>query len=166
MLGMKYDASRKQLTNVRNFANSGPVGSYYNPVPYDFDFTLSIYTRNHEDVHSIVECVLPFFTPDFTLSVNLLPELNVTKEIPIVLNRTDREVRYDGNRDSDTRMIIWTLDFTLKGYIYGGNTDMSNNLITHVISNVYDYITSNSEVRIDTVPQPYTMNIFVISRID
>ena len=159
MLGMKYDASRKQLTNVRNFANSGPVGSYYNPVPYDFDFTLSIYTRNHEDVHSIVECVLPFFTPDFTLSVNLLPELNVTKEIPIVLNRTDREVRYDGNRDSDTRMIIWTLDFTLKGYIYGGNTDMSNNLITHVISNVYDYITSNSEVRIDTVPQPYTMNV-------
>ena len=160
MLGMKYDASRKQLTNVKNFAKSGPVGSYYNPVPYDFDFTLSIYTRNHEDVHSIVECLLPFFTPDFTLSVNLLPELNVTKEIPIILKSTDREVRYDGNRDSDTRMIIWTLDFTLKGYIYGGNTDVSNNLILQAITNLYFY---DNNALIETITTTPTQNINIFT---
>lgn len=159
MLGMSYDSSRKQLTNVKNFTKSGATNSFYNPVPYDFSFTLSIYTRNHEDAHSIVECLLPFFTPDFTLSVNLLPEVEVTKEIPIILNKTDREVHYDGNRESDTRMIIWTLDFTLKGFIYGGRSDVSNNLITHVINNFYDYDTESKIIKIDTVTNPITTNV-------
>lgn len=159
MLGMKYDSTRKQITNVKNFSKTGAVNSYYNPVPYDFDFTLSIYTRTHEDVHSIVECMLPFFTPDYTMSVNLLPEAGITKEIPIILNRTDREVTYEGNRDSDLRMIVWTLDFTVKGYIYGTPTDVSNNLITHVITNLYDYDTNLKYAEIDIVPQPYTTNV-------
>ena len=160
MTGLRYDSSRKQNTNIRNYhqGSSGVVGQY-NPVPYDFDFTLSIYTRNHEDVHSIVECMLPFFTPDYTLSVNLLPESGVTKQIPMILNRTDREVTYEGNRDSDLRMIVWTLDFTLKGYIYGGGTDVSNNLITHVITHLYDYETDGLYAQIDIVPDPITANV-------
>ena len=152
MMGMRYDASRKQNTNVKNFSKTGSLNSYYNPVPYDFDFSLSIYTRNHEDVHSIVECMLPFFTPDYTLSVNLLPESGVTKEIPIVLNRTDREVTYEGNRDSDLRMIIWTLDFTLKGYIYGTPSDASNTIITKAITNIFDYDTGYKLIDIVSTP--------------
>ena len=159
MMGMRYDASRKQITNVKNFSKTGAVNSYYNPVPYDFDFSLSIYTRNHEDVHSIVECMLPFFTPDYTLSVNLLPESGVTKQIPMILNRTDREVTYEGNRDSDLRMIVWSLDFTLKGYIYGSPTDQSNNLITHVITHLYDLDTEYLNAQIDIVPDPITANV-------
>lgn len=159
MMGMSYDSSRKLNTNVKNFSKTGAVNSYYNPVPYDFDFSLSIYTRNHEDVHAIVECMMPFFTPDYTLNVNLLPELGITKEIPIILNKTDREVTYEGNRDSDIRMIVWTLDFTLKGYIYGGSTDRSNNLITHVISHMYDYDTEFKYAQIDIVPDPLTSNV-------
>ena len=74
MMGLKYDADRKLNTNVKNFTQSGSNKylSLYNPVPYDFEFSLSIYTRNHEDVHSIAECILPFFTPDYTLKLNLL----------------------------------------------------------------------------------------------
>lgn len=160
MLGMSYDSSRKQITNVKNYTSaSSAINAFYNPVPYDFKFTLSIYTRNHEDVHSIVECLLPFFTPDFTLSVNLLPELGVTKEIPIILDSIDREVHYDGNRDSDTRMIIWTLDFTLKGFIYGSGSNASNNLIIYVNTSIRDLNSGYEEVQIHTQPSPLTSNV-------
>ena len=65
MTGMNYDTSRKQNTNVRNYAQSanGAVGQY-NPVPYDFDFNLYLYVRNIEDATQVLEHVLPFFTPD------------------------------------------------------------------------------------------------------
>ena len=161
MMGLKYDADRKLNTNVKNFAQTG-VNKYlslYNPVPYDFEFSLSIYTRNHEDVHSIAECVLPFFTPDYTLKLNLLSEMGIVKEIPMVLNSIEREVNYEGHRDSDPRMIIWTLNFNLKGYIYGTTSDASNSIILHAYTNLYDYDTENLFVTMLTEPYPFTTNV-------
>ena len=146
MMGMSYDSSRKQNTNVKNFAQSNTLLSQYNPVPYNFDFTLEIYTRNHEDVHSIVETIIPFFTPDYTLNVNLIPEMGITKEIPIILNSTDREVRYEGDSQSDPRMIIWTLNFTVKGFIFGAVSDASRGLITHSITRIFDDITPEDTI--------------------
>jgi len=151
MTGMEYDSDRKQNTNIKNFAQTNSLQSQYNPVPYNFDFSLSIYTRNHEDVHNIVECIIPFFTPDYTINVNLIPEMGITKEIPIVLNSTDREVHYDGNRDSDTRMIIWTLNFTVKGFIFGAVSPVTSGLILNSITNIYNDITPNT-------PITFTMN--------
>ena len=160
MVGLTYDPDRKQNTNIKNFAqSSSQYLSQYNPVPYDFDFSLSIYTRSHEDVHSIAECILPFFTPDFTLRVNLIPEMGIVKEIPMVLNNTDREVTYEGTRDSDPRMIIWTLNFTLKGFIYGNVVNASNNIILHAYTNIYDYDTENLLVTMLTEPYPFTTNV-------
>jgi len=152
MMGMSYDSSRKQNTNVKNFAQGNHLLSQYNPVPYNFDFSLEIYTRNHEDVHSIVETIIPFFTPDYTLNVNLIPEMGVVKEIPIILNSTDREVRYEGDRESDPRMIIWTLNFTVKGFIFGAVSDASKGLITHSITSIYNYISPEDTINFDLEP--------------
>lgn len=137
--GIKYDASRKQLTNIKNFAkasNADTILSQYNPVPYDFDFSLFVYVRNIEDGTQIIEHILPFFTPDYTLKLNLIPELGVIKEIPIILKDTEYEVKYEGDRDQETRSIIWTLNFTVKGFIYGAVSEPK--IIKTSITNVYD----------------------------
>jgi hypothetical protein len=140
MTGMSYDASRKQITNNKNAYNTGAGAlAQYNPVPYNFDYSLHLYTRNIEDAHQIIEHILPYFAPDYTIKINLIPELGIIKEIPIVLNTTNFDITYEGPRDSDTRTIIWTLDFTVKGFIFG--TTSTPKLITTSITNILNGIT-------------------------
>jgi hypothetical protein len=140
MTGMTYDATRKQNTNVRNYTQtaSGVVGQY-NPVPYDFDFNLYLYVRNIEDATQVLEHVLPYFTPDYTMRINMIPELGVVKEVPVIFKDADHEIIYEGDRNQETRMIIWTLRFTAKAFIFGKSSP--GKLITHSITNIYNQIT-------------------------
>jgi len=122
MTNVAYDNDRKLRTIGRIAAkdadNPNKLKYQYNPVPYNFGFRLYIYVKNAEDGTKIVEQILPYFTPDFTVSVNLIPEMNVTMEIPVVMNSIYQEDTYEGDF-RERRAIIWTIDFTLKGYIYG-----------------------------------------------
>jgi hypothetical protein len=139
MNGLTYDAQRKQNTNFKTFAQtSSGVKSQYNPVPYDFDFSLYLYVRNIEDGTQIIEHILPFFTPDYTIKLNLVPEMGIVKEIPVVLKDTNYEVTYEGPRDSDPRMIIWTLNFTVKGFIFGATSTagLIKTSITNILNNI------------------------------
>jgi len=145
MTGLNYDASRKQNTNIKQFAKTtGGVTSQYNPVPYDFDFSLYLYVRNIEDGTQLIELILPYFTPDYTIKLNLIPEMGIIKEVPIVLKNTDYEVHAEGNKDSETRTIIWTLNFTVKGFIFGKTTETG--LIKTSITNIYNNITEEEAV--------------------
>ena len=119
MTGMSYDSSRKLPTTVRNFSanNSTSVKTQYVPVPYNFDFSLSIYVRNTEDGTQILEQILPFFTPDFSLTVDFIPSMEPKYDMPIILNSVSNEVDYEGDMMT-TRMIIWNLEFTAKGHIW------------------------------------------------
>jgi hypothetical protein len=146
MNGLTYDATRKQNTNVKSFAKTTTgVVSQYNPVPYNFDFSLYIYVRNIEDGTQIIEHILPYFAPDYTIKLNLIPEIGVVKEVPIILNSANQEIEYDGDAHTiETRMIIWTLNFTVKGFIYGNiNT---TGLIKTSITNILNYISSSDSV--------------------
>lgn len=139
MNGMTYDASRKQNTNIKNYAKSGnadTILSQYNPVPYDFDFSLYLYVRNIEDGTQIIEHILPFFTPDYTIKLNLIPEMGIIKEIPVLLKSTNYEVNYEGDRDHETRTIIWTLNFSVKGFVFGAVSEPK--VIKTSITNVFD----------------------------
>ena len=122
MTNIGYDPSRK-LNTIGRSAVSDPDNKnkfkyQYNPVPYNIDFTLSIYVKNAEDGTKILEQILPFFTPDWTTTVNLIPEMNIKMDIPVILNSVSCEDTYEGEFTS-RRSLIWTLTFTLKGYIYG-----------------------------------------------
>lgn len=140
MVGLSYDTSRKQNTNFKTFSQtSSGVLSQYNPVPYNFDFNLYLYVRNIEDGTQIIEHILPYFTPDYTIKLNLIPEMGIVKEIPVVLNSTSHETTYEGPRESDPRMIIWTLNFTVKGYVFGAVS--STGLIQTSITNILNDIT-------------------------
>lgn len=119
--GIRYDGSRKLPTVTRIAtpnADKNVLNYGYSPVPYNIDMKLYVYVKNNEDGTKIIEQILPFFTPDWTISMNLVPELGVTQDVPIVLNNVTFEDSYDGDF-RERRAIIWTLDFTIKGYFYG-----------------------------------------------
>jgi hypothetical protein len=147
MTGLKYDSSRKQNTNIKNFSTvtGGGVVGQFNPVPYDYDFNLYLYVRNVEDGTQLIEHILSYFTPDYTIKLNLIPEMGIVKEIPIVLNTATFDTEYEGDRDSDTRTIIWTLNFTVKGFVYGATSDVG--IIKTSITNIYNEILPNDIVQ-------------------
>jgi hypothetical protein len=119
MTGMSYDSSRKLPSTMRNFSanNSTSVKTQFVPVPYNFDFSLSIYVRNTEDGTQILEQILPFFTPDFSVTVDFIASMDPKYDMPIILNSVSNEVDYEGDMMA-TRLIIWNLQFTAKGHIW------------------------------------------------
>lgn len=128
---LTYDPSRKQQSTLQNFNYSSTNGltTQYAPVPYNFDFTLSVYVRNTEDGTQIIEQILPFFTPDYTVKINFIPEMGTSYEMPVILNSVSTEIDYEGDMMS-TRLIIWDLTFTAKGYLFPpAKTDSSQGLI-------------------------------------
>lgn len=151
LLGFNYDASRKQNTNTRQFAQTSQgLVAQYNPVPYNFDFNLYLYVRNIEDGTQVIEHILSYFTPDYTMKLNMIPEMGIVKEIPVILNSTAQDIDYEGNYERDTRVIIWTLAFTVKGYIFGKISN-TGGPITHSITSIYNQITEDDVIQ-------FTMN--------
>jgi hypothetical protein len=122
LTGITYDGTRKLNTLGQTYAANTAAGTsslmkQYNPVPYNFDFTLSAMVDNSEDGAQIFEQIVPFFTPEFTVSVNLVDAMNIKPDISIILNGVSLEDSYEGEL-SLKREIIWTLTFQIKGYIY------------------------------------------------
>lgn len=122
MTSIAYDPDRK-LNTVKRVVVSNPTDPnqlkyQFNPVPYNLGFRLHIMVKNAEDGTKIVEQILPYFTPDWTTTVHLIPEMEITMEIPVILNSISQDDVYDGDFKT-RRSLTWTLDFTLKGYIFG-----------------------------------------------
>jgi hypothetical protein len=143
--GLTYDASRKMPSMIRNFSPSTQpsVSVQFVPVPYDFNFSLSIYTRNTEDATQILEQILPFFTPDFTVTIDFIPGMEQKYDLPIILNSVESQVDYEGDLMT-TRLIIWNLQFTAKGNIW---PPMKNaEIILEANTNIYiDTSDSNTQ---------------------
>lgn len=139
MTNMSYDASRKLNTNKKITVNSGQSNAklaIYNPVPFDFEFSLFAYVRNIEDGAQLMEKILPYFTPDYTVSVNLVPEMGIVKQLPIILKDVSSEIDYEGEYDSKVRNVIWTLTFVIKGYLYGAVKEPK--VIKTAVTNIFD----------------------------
>ena len=122
MTGVSYDTVRKLNTIGRNVAantsaSTSNMTTMYNPVPYNFDFELFILVKNAEDGTQILEQILPYFTPEFTVTVNTIPDMNIKADVPIVLNSSSVADEYEGDL-STRRTITWTLSFVLRGFIY------------------------------------------------
>lgn len=119
---MQYDGTRKLNTigriSTKDSTDASKFKYQYNPVPYNIEFKVYVYAKNTEDGTKIIEQILPYFTPDWTTTVQLIPEMNVTMDIPITLDNIGYSDNYD-NDFKERRAIIWTLDLTLKGYLYG-----------------------------------------------
>ena len=122
MTGIAYDPIRKlntigSLTHKESINGERNIKKMFNPSPYILDFSLYAFVENAEDGTQILEQVLPFFTPEFNVSVNILTEMGIKLDIPIVLQGATSEDSYEGEF-SARRTIVWTINFMLKGFIY------------------------------------------------
>ncbi len=117
--GFQYDGSRKLKTRGYTSYGSDPdLRSYvYNPVPYNIAFDLHIAVKSVKDGNQLLEQILPYFTPDWISTVEILPEIPPI-DVPIVLSGVNLKDDYEG-AFTDRRVIIWTLSFEMRAYFYG-----------------------------------------------
>ena len=133
-VGLSYDTSRKLNQTQSFFAKSSEnsdVKKVYMPVPYNMEFELNIMTKINDDMLQIIEQILPYFQPSYTLTVNLLDTLGEKKDIPVVLNSISMSDDYEGNYTT-RRALIYTLRFTAKTYLFGPSSSVSKDIIKKV----------------------------------
>ena len=156
--GLTYDPSRK-LNRVQKFKKvkgdkSEQLDTQYMPVPYNIGFQLYILAKQSDDALQVIEQILPYFQPDYTISMNDNPNMDVKKDIPVILNSISYEDDYQGDFTT-RRAIIYTLDFTCKFYLYGPIT--SSKVIKTVQVDQYTDLPDTSpkrEQRLTVTPDP------------
>ena len=122
--GISYDPGRKlnrlgAVKKVRSSATDGKImNKQFNPVPYNINLNLYSFTASAEGGLQIIEQILPFFQPDYTVTIRTVPELNLVRDVPIILNNVNYEDTYSGDFTT-RRAVVYTLGFTAKTYLYG-----------------------------------------------
>lgn len=159
--GLSYDGERK-LTRVQKYKTvksniDGKVMNFnYTPVPYNLSFSLYSFTASAEAGLQIVEQILPFFQPDYTITLNDNTAMGTTRDVPIVLNNVAYEDSYDGDFN-ERRVLTYTLTFTSKFYLYGPVVDQK--VIKQVQVDQYTDMPVNApkrEQRYTVTPNPIT----------
>lgn len=131
--GYRYDSSRKVPKMNKIVCNDGEsTKAMFSPVPYNLDIQLYILTKTQEDALQIIEQILPNFGPEYTISINAVPEMNIIQDIPITLQGVSFEDDYEGAFDK--RTVIHTLTFTAKINLY--NAVDSGKVIYTAFANV------------------------------
>jgi hypothetical protein len=157
MTGIAYDPGRRvslvqQNRGVNNTTTT--LNAQYAPSPYNIDISLLAYTKNQDDGLQIIEQILPYFNPDFNLSINAIPALNIKNDLPILLNNISYEDDYEGDFRT-RRAIIWTLNFTLK-LNYFGPISKQNIIRTSVASTFNDAELTQRIQRYNVTTDPNT----------
>lgn len=155
--GFNYDSQRKvNKLNVRRQTtdDSSTLKRQYFSVPYNINFSLFVFAKNQEDALQIVEQILPFFTPAFSVTVNAVPDMGIKDDTPIILESLTYEDDYEGDFAS-RRSIVYTLTFTVKTNFYGPIAEQG--VIKKVT--IDNYLTTDSTVidsRYEVEPNPTT----------
>lgn len=120
--GISYIENKKGLSTIKNVAlgtDNTTLKRTYNTIPVRIAFSLYIVAKNQVDGYMILEQILPFFTPDFTVRVKDETDLGLIHDIPFVLQYPiGTEDNWNGDFN-ERREINWTLNFTCDGWIYG-----------------------------------------------
>jgi hypothetical protein len=157
MTTIDYDSQRKSSV-IQSFSaprtDTGKPAKVYTPTPYNIGFELNIMSKLQDDALQIIEQILPFFQPSFNVTVRLIPEINETKDIPVILNRVGFRDDYEGDYTS-RRIILYTLNFTAKTYLFSEIPSDSQGLIKKV---QVDYATdallnAKREIRYTSTPK-------------
>jgi hypothetical protein len=143
MTGISYDSSRKSST-MQTFkaSENNEITKVFMPVPYNVNFRLSIMSKLNEDALQVVEQILPYFQPHFNLTVDLVNSIGEKRDIPMILERISMDDQYEGDFTT-RRVLIYTLDFTAKTYLFGPVGNGNEALIKQV---QVDYYTDTNRV--------------------
>ena len=147
-----YDPSRKLNRTIRQkkVANTTDkklkqMSTQYTPVPYNMNFELFVMAKNSDDGIQIIEQILPFFQPEYTVSIKEVPDMDIVRDVPFVLNSVGYEDTYEGDFQT-RRAIIYTLAFTAKSYVYGPVTTAKP--ITKVQADTYSDLPATAPTRV------------------
>jgi len=144
MTNLTYDPSRKlnTITKLVKDPNTGNnVKTMFTPVPYDINFECNMYTRYAEDATQLLEQIVPFFTPEFTATINLIPDMDYKVDIPVVLNSLASQDTYEGDFET-RRALIWNLNFTMRAYLFGPIKD--SGVIKNVNTSIFSTLDANT----------------------
>ena len=156
--GYSYDGGRKlnknqKITKVTTNADTTKMNNQYMPVPYNVSFSLNVYVANSDDGLQIIEQILPYFQPDYTVTMIEDTTMDTKRDIPFILNSVDYDDSYTGTLTS-LRRIIYTLQFTAKVYLYGPISTSA--IIKKVSADLYSDTGSNAPrvERVTVQPNP------------
>lgn len=135
-------ASERKLNTLGRLQTLSKTSYQYNPVPYDIFFNLYIAVKNVDDGTRILEQILPFFTPDWTSTVNLM-EGYESVDVPLILMQVSSEDLYEASYQA-RRTIVWTLSFKMQTQFYGPDKSSLNKIIKLADINFYAPSTNTS----------------------
>jgi len=154
LTNVSYDPQRKHITTTQRKVcdpnNPDSLLSTFVPVPYDLELSLYIIVDKQDDGLQIVEQILPFFTPEFTVSIKSVEGLYDSVDVPFTLNSTTIEDNFEGTME-ERRVVIWTLTFTAKAQIFGAVSEQG--IIRKVIANLREF-DGTLDARICVEPDP------------
>ena len=160
MNSIAYDSQRKTSVTktFKAVDNNDKVKKVFLPVPYNVGFELNIMTKLNDDALQIVEQILPFFQPSFNITVDLIDSIGEKRDMPVVLENISFSDEYEGDF-STRRVLTYTLNFSVKTYLFGPIADSTDGLIRKVQVDYYsdtDRQTAKREMRYTAVPDPIT----------
>jgi hypothetical protein len=157
MTSIQYDSTRKSgITQTFKALDGNNLKKVFMPVPYNIGFQLNIMTKLQDDALQVVEQILPYFQPSFNLTVDLISSIGEKRDIPIVLDSVSFTDDYEGDF-STRRILIYTLNFTAKTYLFGPIADSTDGLIRKVQVDMYsgtDTSIAKREMRYTLEPDP------------
>ena len=153
---ISYDATRKagitQTFKAADTEDGGKMKKVFMPVPYNLGFELNILVKQQDDGLQILEQILPFFQPGFTLSIDLVKSIGEKRDIPMILNSISQQDDYEGDF-STRRALIYTLSFTAKTFMFGHIAKTPEGLIRKVQLDYYSDTNQQTAKRV----QRYTV---------
>jgi hypothetical protein len=157
MNSIQYDPSRKSgVTQTFKASDGNNLKKVYLPVPYNIGFELNILSKLNDDSLQIIEQILPYFQPAFTLTVDLVNSIGEKRDIPVVLDNISFQDDYEGDF-STRRALIYTLQFTAKTYLFGPIASTTDGLIRKVQVDTHtttDIASAKREIRYTVQPDP------------
>ena len=159
MTGIDYDASRKTPATQKYKTvindNGNEVRTQYVPVPYNISFEVGILCKSQDDGLQILEQILPFFQPSFSMSLKFIPDMDEVRDVAVVLN----SVYFDDDWEDDfstRRSITYTMQFTAKSYIYGPYTKADVIRKSRIIETIGDTAVNKRHVELSYTPKAKT----------
>jgi len=128
---------------------------------YNIGMSLFILTKNQDDGLQIMEQILPYFQPDYTVTIKPVDNFTYKQDVPIVLDSVSIDDQYEGDF-TERRVLTYQLDFTMKMKFYGPTKDVG--LIREVNVDIEKFGTQNIMEEIDfTVGASDTAENFTVT---
>ena len=164
MTGIDYDAARKTpptqkykaiIPDGGTTANAEQVRTQYVPVPYNISFEVGILCKSQDDGLQILEQILPFFQPSFSMSLKFIPDMDEVRDVAVVLNSVDFDDDWEDDF-STRRSITYSMQFTAKSYIYGPYSKADVIRKSRIIETIGDTAVNKRHVELSYTPKAKT----------